>query len=176
MKTISLLLGLLLLPLSGCILTSGQITAAFNLGDIHVTGASNLESSQIDLSTNKDYVDHKDLLHALADLAVLGTVQNIGQAVDVEVWMTADQTHFTNAVDVRAHGIKLWGPFSMAAGATRTIDWDGSAALFTTPGKAALLNEIQGDGLFTLYAIGASGNYEFKIPNAQLVLTLDAGI
>jgi hypothetical protein len=179
MKTASLLLCALLLSTGGCILTSGQITTSFDLGDINVTGANNVEHSNVNLATNKDYNDHKDKLKGLANLAVLGTITNNSSpanAINVEVWITTSQTSYTSASDVMTNGTKLWGPFALAANETKTIDWDTSAGLFTTAGKAVLINEIKGDGAFTVYAIGASGDYKFTIPNAQLVLVLDAGI
>lgn len=161
----------------GCILTSGQITIDFDLPNITATSSTGIVGEQIDLNTNSDYKDHKDNLKDIADFAVLGTFHNTGATdVDVDVYMTPGLTTYTDASQVISSGIKLWGPFRVPAGGTRTIDWDGSAALFTAAGKAALLEEAKGDGNFTLYAVGAAGTYSFTVANGELLLVIDAGL
>ena len=90
--------------------------------------------------------------------------------------MTADETSYTTDAEVKANGTKLWGPFAIGAGQTATIGWDESAKLFTGTGKAALLEEVKGDGIFTLYFVGSAGTYSFNVENGVLVLTLDGGI
>lgn len=161
----------------GCILTSGQFTLDFDLPDITATSSTGIVGQQIDLNTESDYKDHKDNVKDIADFAVLGTFNNTGGTdVDVEVYMTRDLTALTDAATIRSTGIKLWGPFKVPVGGSKTIDWDASAALFTAAGKAALLQEAKGDGTFTLYAVGAAGTYQFDVENGKLVLVIDAGI
>jgi hypothetical protein len=161
----------------GCILTSGQFTLDFDLPDVTATSSTGIVGEQIDLNTESDYKDHKDDVKNIADFAVLGTFNNTGVTdVDVEVYMTPDLTALTDATEIRTNGIKLWGPFQVSAGTSKTIDWDTSAALFTTAGKAAVLQEAKGDGNFTLYAVGASGAYQFDVENGKLVLVIEVGI
>ena len=179
MKNLRWILPILTLALfaPGCILTSGQILIDFALPDIEATSSTGLIGQQIDLNDNDDYEEHKDKLKDIADFALLGTFHNTGaQDVDVEVWMTRDPTTLTDATDVTTQGNKLWGPLRVASGGSATIDWDGSAKLFTTAGKAALLQEAKGDGSFTLYAIGAAGTYQFNVENGVLALVIDVGI
>jgi hypothetical protein len=171
-------LSLLVAPLvlAGCILTTGQITVDFDLGDTTVT-AANVEAKDVDLNTVPDYADHKDNLEGVADIAVLGSVTNSGASdLGVMVYMTADQTNYTTDAQVKANAVPLWGPFTVAAGQTVTIGWDDSAALFTPGGKALLLDEVKGDGIFTLYFVGQAGTYSFTVNDGVLVLTLDAGL
>jgi len=161
----------------GCILTSGQILIDFDLPDISATSSTGLVGEQIDLNDEEDYKEHKDKLKDLADFAVLGTFHNTGGSdVDIEVWMTRGLTTYTTATEVTTNGIKLWGPFKVASAASKSIDWDGSAALFTAAGKQAILQEAKGDGSFTLYAIGAAGTYQFDVDNGVLALVIDVGI
>lgn len=161
----------------GCILTSGQITIDFDLPNINATSSTGIVGEQIDLNTNSDYKDHKDNLKNIADFAVLGTFHNTGATdVDVDVYMTRGLTTLTDASVIKSSGIKVWGSFHVPAGGSKSIDWDGSAKLFTSAGKAALLEEAKGDGNFTLYAIGAAGAYQFNVENGELVLVIDAGI
>ena len=161
----------------GCILTSGQFTLDFDLPDITATSSTGIVGEQIDLNDESDYKDHKDNVKDISDFAVLGTFHNTGITdVDVEVYMTRDLTTLTDATTITTTGIKLWGPFKVPAGGTKTIDWDASAALFTAAGKAAVLQEAKGDGNFTLYAVGAAGAYQFDVENGKLVLVIDVGI
>ena len=171
-------LSLLVAPLvlAGCILTTGQITVDFDLGDTTVT-AANVEAIDVDLNTNSDYADHKDNLEGLADIAVLGSVTNNGaSAIGVEVYMTADETSYTTDAQVKANAFKAWGPFDVAAGQTVTVGWDESAKLFTAVGRQALIDEAKGDGVFTLYFVGNAGTYSFQVNDGVLVLTLNAGL
>ena len=54
--------------------------------------------------------------------------------------------------------VKVWGPgMRVAPGETKKIGWDDSAALFRKRPAAALLQQVKGDGEFTLYAMGGTG-------------------
>jgi len=176
--TLGLVLGLGLLC-AGCILTSGQIQIDFDLPSFTGNSVTGIAGTSIDLNTEKEYKDNKDKLKDLTDLAVLGKfTNNSATPVNVEVWMTPAQTSYLTAAGLAgdATKIKVWGPFSVAGNATKTIDWNASAQLFTVAGKAALLNEAKGDGSFTLYAVGAAGAYDFSVTDGALVLVIDVGI
>jgi len=164
---------------AGCILTSGQIQIDFDLPSFTGNSATGIEGTTIDLNTEKEYQDNKDKLKDLSDLAVLGKfTNNSATPVNVEVWMTPGPTSYTTAAGLAgdATKIKVWGPFQVAGSATKTIDWNVSAQLFTVAGKAALLSEAKGDGNFTLYAVGAAGGYDFSVADGALVLVIDVGI
>jgi len=178
MKMRSLLAALALAAMtSGCILTSGQFLVSFELGDVRVPGPTTLVSQVVDLNTISEYRDHKSNLKTLADLALLGTItNNTSNPVDVEVWMTKDQTSYLLEQDLKANGVRIWGPFHLAGNETKQVDWDTSASLFGATGKAALIGEIKGDGVFTLYAIGTTGLYDFSIHDGQFVAVLDAAL
>jgi hypothetical protein len=178
MKTKRLFAALaLLVATAGCVLVSGQFIVNFDLGTFDVTSPTNLVSKDVDLNTISDYADHKDNLKGLGDLAILGTITNNGtEEVNVEVWMTPDQTSFTTETEVHTNGgVRLWGPFHLAPGETKKVDWDTSAGLFDALGKVTLIGEIKGDGIFTVYALGAAGTYNFTVTDGQVVLVLNAG-
>ncbi|HEX5029871.1 MAG TPA: hypothetical protein VFX78_00265 [Candidatus Eisenbacteria bacterium] len=165
---------------SGCILTSGQIQLDFAVDDGTVT-SNGLVGMPINLSDEEEYQDHKEDIKNLSDLAFLGKfTNNTPNAFTVEVWMTQPTTlPYTDEGSMKADptAVKIWGNFSLAGNQTKQIDWNESAHLFTKAGKDALLKEARdGDGNFTLYAIGSSGTYDFDIKNGALVLVLDAGI
>ena len=110
---------------------------------------------------------------------MLGKITNNGASdIHVEVWMTPTLTPYTtvSALKGDATAKQVWGPFTLAAGQTKVIDWDDSAKLFNSVGKAALLSEAKGDGQFTLYAIAKEGIYSFSVQDGVLVLVLDVGI
>jgi hypothetical protein len=158
----------------GCVLVSGQFLIDFELDDFTATTESAVTREDVDLTTEEDYNDHKEDLQSLSDVAVLGTVINTGSsAINVEVWMTAASTAYTTANEVEANATKLCGPFQVPGNSSKTVGWDESAALFTNTGKALLIQEIKGDGQFTVYAIAAEDTYSFEVENGVLALVLD---
>jgi len=168
----------LVLAVAGCILVSGQFLIDFELPSFVTVTNSTISKQNVDLNTNDDYDEHKDDLKAIADIAVLGKLTNNGSnAIGVEVWMTATDTNLADEAAVRAGAIRLWGPFNVAAGpgTSETVDWNESATLFNAAGKTALLNEVKGDGQFTLYAIGNDTTYNVSVENGVLALVLDFG-
>jgi hypothetical protein len=189
MRHLRLLALVLPLTLCGCLLTTGQIAIDFDLGTVNVTDPDNLVAEQVDLNTIQDYVDHKDDISGVSDLALLGEItNNLGSlsktggktvlggdpTLFVEAYITPTTTNYDTDTEVRANAVKLWGPLLVPPGATVNIDWDNSAALFSFAGKGTLINEIKGDGVFTIYVLGSSGFYDFTVTNATLVLTLEA--
>ena len=158
----------------GCVLTSGQFLIDFELDDFTATTETVVTRQDVDLTTEEDYNDHKEDLQALADVAVLGTlINNGGAAINVEVWMTAAPSSHTSSTEVMDNAVKLWGPFTVAANASKTVDWDESANLFTKAGKELLIQEIKGDGQFTVYMIAAEQSYSFEVQNGVLALVLE---
>ena len=159
----------------GCVLVSGQFLIDFELDDFTATTETAVTREDVDLTTEEDYVDHKEDLQTLSDVAVLGTLINNGDTpINVEVWMTADNSiTYTTATEVKDNASKLWGPFQVAANSSKTVDWDESAALFSSAGKNLLIQEIKGDGQFTVYAIAAEATYSFEVQNGVLALVLD---
>lgn len=163
---------------AGCILVSGQFIVSYDLPDpVTISSPADVQRANVDLNTVSTYRDHKSDLKGLSDVAILGEFTNTGDVpVSVELWMTPALTDLGDAASViTAPGaVKVWGPLRLAVDATTKITWDQSAALFQS-GKTALLTEIKGDGVFTLYALGASGDYSFRIDHGVLVAVIDAG-
>jgi hypothetical protein len=184
MKTSRLLLaGVLFGALlgNGCIITSAQILTHFDLPNPFEINSSLTDHSElipVDLTTLSDYVDHKDDLKGLTDLAILGKFTNVnGPAGGVLVYIAPTlDSPAGGAPAIPGNAILLWGPGTIGpTGATRTIGWDESAGLFTKAGKALLISEVKGDGKFTLYTTGSAGSFDIRVDDGQLVLVLDAG-
>lgn len=164
---------------AGCVLTSGQIRIAFDLDNFTTSTDTALSREDIDLNDESEYADNKDKLKDISDIAVLGEITNTGSTdIHVEIWMTPGLTTHADVTALKADGtaLKVWGPFTLAAGQTKKVRWDESAALFNAAGKAALLTEAKGDGSFTIYAIAAEGTYSFDVNHGVLVLVMDVGI
>jgi hypothetical protein len=161
---------------AGCVVTSGQFRISFDLGTVPVGSPTTVVGKDVDLNSISTYKDHKGNLDALADLALLGDVtNNSSSAVDVEAWMTTDQTSYTTDAQVRT-GTRIWGPLHLDPSETKRIDWGQSAGLFDDAGVTTLLGELKGDGIFTIYLVGTGTSYNFTLQNGVLVLTLDAGV
>jgi hypothetical protein len=129
----------------------------------------------VDLTGISTYKDHKKELKDVADLALVGQIQNldVAQPVTVEVWMVASGgTLLTTDTAIRAAGKRVWGPLTIPAGGTTKIGWNDSAKLFV--GRQLLVNEIKGDGQFDLYVLGNNG-YHFQVTKAALIAVIAAG-
>jgi hypothetical protein len=168
-----------LLAGASCLLTSGQFNVAFDLPNpLDVPGPTSLVRAQVDLNEIETYTDHKENIAGVADAALLGEIENTAAATSVEVWMTPATTTHSTAAQVRGDpsAALVWGPISLGAGERRRIDWDQSSELFV--GRQALLDEVRGDGVFTLYIVGPANSpaYHFILRGGVLVVEIDAGV
>jgi hypothetical protein len=171
---------------TGCIITSAQILAHFDLPNpVHLNGSDDWERVPVDLAVDvgSDYTDNKDKLEGVTDLAVLGTFTNTGnQSGQVSVYITAGNTNYASASEITANGTLLWGPAAIGPAGTPdavvTIGWDDSAALFNAAGKQILIDQAKGDGQFTIYTVGTASvtGYDIQIDDGKVVLVLDAGL
>src|SRR5258705_12608623 len=124
-------LGLAAVVATGCIITSAQILAHFDLPNpVHLNGSDDWERVPVDLAVEvgSDYSDNKDKLQGVTDLAVLGTFTNTGnQSGQVSVYITAGNTNYGAASEITANGTLLWGP--AAIGPARTAVGGGTVGL-----------------------------------------------
>jgi hypothetical protein len=167
------------LGVGGCLLTTGQVLVVYDLpGPADVVGPNNVPHIDVDLGSVAAYRDHKDKLDEVNDLAILGEITNnsINDPSDVEVWMTPTPTTYSEATQVRANGILLWGALHLDRGQARRVDWDTSAGLLKASGRDLLLQEARGDGQFTLYFLDAAPTYDFTVSDAALVMVVGAGL
>lgn len=187
MKALRLTALLIPVTLAGCLLTTGQFNIDVDLDDAFVTGTA-VDRELVDMNTVDEYNDHKDDLVGLSDVAVVGTAQNFtGSPIEVEAWITREDTNYLTAATVRENAFKLWGPFALAGGETKRITWDDSAALFNATGRYVLQEELKGDGIFTVYFLNANaglltakvgadaiqGGSDIELRNMSLILTIE---
>jgi len=180
MRAVAVLIFLAALVTAGCgVFDSEQVTLSYTVqpDSFVVATTQPLPSLQVDLSTLPEYAARKSEIRGLADLAILGHVRNNGLTfIKPEYWFTPGPTAYTNATQVRLNGKMLWaGPELAAAPASFDLDWNKSAGLVDRDSFQSLLEEIQGDGAFTLYVIGAitGTNYNFLMEDPALVMIVD---
>jgi hypothetical protein len=177
MKILRTIPVLLALAASGCILTSGQFMVSYDLGTVNITSPSAVVGVQVDLNEEDDYNEHKEDIKALADEALLGYVKNNkAEPLKVQIWLTPTLTTYTTDADVRANGVLAWGPLDLGPQEQLRVSWDRSAELLTAEGKQLLEQEVKGDGSFTVYVVGAAGDYSLTVTSGKLLAIIDAGI
>ena len=153
---------------TGCVLVSGQFLVKLELGDLSITSTAPSSGYHVDLSTNSTYNDHKKDIKSLEDIALVGSVHNTGvSSLTLNVYLVDDNSGAST-------GTRVWGPLTVAAGATEKLDWDRSSALFGA-GKALLLAYIKSGDPFTLHAVGSSAPFTFDFNDAVLIAVIGAG-
>jgi len=169
------LLALAALAAAGCMLTSGQFVATYNLPDPFDVSSLAFAGTSVDLNTISEYEDHKDELKRVEDLALVGNFTNrTSTAAQIEVWIVPDGSLTTlTAQQVQANGTRLWGLLVDEADTTEKVDWDRSSALFV--GRQALIDEVKGDGHFALYVI-ANGAFSVRVTEGTLIVVVGAAI
>lgn len=160
----------------GCLVSSDQVSMSVDLADdMLVQTFNSVQKSTVDLTASPIYRDKKPSLEAVTDVAIVGEIVNNGPAfVRAEFYLTPHDTTFVTATQVRANGIKLWGPYQVRPNATSVIDWNHSATLITSRGREALATEARGDGQFSIFALSDGLQANFTIRKSALVLVLEA--
>lgn len=161
------------LAAAGCFLVSGQFVVNYAMPTpLHVTTGATLAGVDVDLNTIGEYSDHKSDLKRVDDLALIGEFKNnTGSAAQVECWIVPAGTLSMTPVQLTGSGVKLWGPLNVAANSTEKVDWNRSASLFV--GRQTLINEIKGDGHFSLYVI-ANGAFDVTVTNGAVLAVIGA--
>jgi hypothetical protein len=160
---------------AGCMLTSGQFVATYDLPDpLDVSSTITLTGVDVDLNTVSDYSDHKKDLKRVEDLSLVGDfTNNSSTAAQIEVWIVPSAALNLTPQQLQADGTRLWGPLAVAGNATEHVDWDRSAALFV--GRQALIDEVKGDGHFSVYVI-ANGTFNVTLKKGSLIVVVGAAI
>ena len=173
LRTAVPVLALAALAAAGCFLISGQFVVNHALPTpLTVASGATLAGTDVDLNTSSTYTDHKDKLKRVEDLALTGDFHNnTPTAATVDVWLVKSAALNLSLAQVQAQGTRLWGPLSVAGNTTESVDWDRSAKLFV--GRQALIDEIHGDGHFSLYVI-AGGSFNLTITDGMVIAVIGA--
>ena len=155
---------------AGCMLTSGQFVATYDLPDPITVSQNFAANFDVDLNTVSDYKDHKNDIKRVEDVSLVGEFANgSASAAQIDVWLVADPSL---PVGPQPSGVRLWGPLTVAANSTEKVDWNHSAALFV--GRQALIDEVKGDGHFRLYVAATGANC--TVTKGALVVVVSAAI
>ncbi len=167
------LVALAALAAAGCFLVSGQFVVNYVLPTpLLVVGGATLTGVSVDLNTIKQYSDHKNDLKRVDDLALVGDFKNNNStSTNVEAWLVPAGTLNLTGAQLAANGVKLWGSLSIAGNATEHVDWNRSSSLFV--GRQALVDEIKGDGKFSLYII-ANGTFNVTVTDGAVIAVVSA--
>jgi hypothetical protein len=166
---------------SGCIVDSKRQTISYTVQPDSLIVASStfpVVPCHVDLNEVAAYRQLAPKIRGLTDVALLGTVKNtLATNCRLEWWITPDSTSFTTAQQVRAAGSLLWVGSDVPAKTTLVLDWNKSAGHTDQLTFGALLRELNGDGAFTLYALGSDtgSSFRFTMLGPVLVLIVDTG-
>ena len=175
LRTLVPSLALALLTGAGCVLVSGQFLVQIEIGDVTVNSATAVRGYYVDLATNSTYNDHKKDIKSLEDIALVGSLHNTGvSSLTLDIYLLDGNPGPLSAATVTSTGTRVWGPLTVAAGATEKIDWDRSSGLFGI-GKDALFTRVKSGAPFTLYAVGSTAPFSFDFNNAVLIAVIGAG-
>jgi len=174
LRTVVPVVAVAALAAAGCMLISGQFVVNFALqSPLKVVDSPlALTSVDVDLNTVSDYKDHKDDLKRVEDLALVGDFHNNrGAAAALEAWIVPSGALTLSESQVRTQGSLLWGPLALGPNATEHVDWNRSSTLFK--GRQALIDEIKGDGHFSLYLM-QTGTFDVTVTDGAVIAVVAA--
>jgi len=173
LRTAVPVLALAALAAAGCFLISGQFVVNYALpSPLNAASGATLTGVDVDLNTVGEYRDHKDKLKRIEDLALVGDFRNnTGAAATIEVWIVPSAALNLSLAQVQAQGVKLWGELSAGPNSSVKVDWDRSSQLFV--GRQALIDEIKGDGHFSLYVV-ANGAFDLTVTDGAVIVVVGA--
>ena len=95
-------------------------------------------------------------------------------AVSVEAWIVPSGALNLTPVTLpgAAGATKLWGPLAIPANSTVNVDWNKSAGLFV--GRQTLIDEIKGDGQFSLYLKATGAAFDVTLSNGAIIAVISA--
>jgi hypothetical protein len=169
------LLALAALAAAGCFLVSGQFVVNYALpSPLTFSTTGSFAGVAVDLNTIGEYSDHKTDLKRVDDLALIGDFRNnLTSAVTVEAWIVPSGIlTLTPATLATGGGQKLWGPLVIPASSTVSVDWNKSASLFV--GRQLLIDEIKGDGTFSLYLKGTGAAFDVTVTKGAVIAVIGA--
>jgi hypothetical protein len=170
------LVALAALAAAGCFLVSGQFVVNYALPTpltFNSTGV--FAGADVNLNTIGDYNDHKSDLKRVDDLALIGDFRNLDvSSVTIEAWIvpSAALNLTPTTLPTTPGAQKLWGPLTIAASSTVNVDWNKSASLFV--GRQALIDEIKGDGHFSLYVKGTTSTFDVQLSKGAVIAVVAA--
>ncbi|UCH85263.1 MAG: hypothetical protein JSW50_06115 [Candidatus Latescibacterota bacterium] len=173
MRTITCISLVVLLAacVGGC-LTTGQIKLHDSFGD-GVTHNGDIYTYHVDLNTNSDYVDNKDKILSIDAISIVAVIKNNLQTdLQAEIYISENKELETveEITDPKNATLVFVSP-TVPGNGQLDISWaDGFAHIVD---EQAIIDQIIGDtadGMFTVYAIGNTTNFDFAYKAEVVVL------
>lgn len=180
MKKIKFALAALLITalVIGCGLVSGSFTFGYEIeGTIESTNAT-LEYEYVDLTTIDDYNDHREDLHSLDNVALVGTILNNGpDPISGEVWLAYDTSYAQYGADgpdsVRANGTRIYATTYIPVGIELYVDWED--ALGWIENFEEVQTAVLDSAYFVMYGLGDSDIFDVEM-DLDVIFTVTAGL
>lgn len=152
----------------GCLVT-GVITIIENV-DIDATTDNVISKYDLDLNQNQDYVDNKDAILSIDDVALVAIIKNnTSTAVNAEVWFTTDITSYTTVSQIQSNGLRFMLSPAIPPNAEITIDWNSAFQFIEN--EETVIEQVLGDGMMTFYGIANNTPFDLNI-QAQIAVTM----
>jgi len=154
----------------GC-LTTGQITVKDTFGD-GVTHNANIYTYDLDLNTNEDYTDNKDKVKSVDAVSVVGVVNNnLATDIQAEIYIS-DDGNLATVDEIKKSATLVFVSPKVPGNDKLVINYaDGLSHM---EDSQAVIDQLFGptaDGMFTIYAIGNTDDFNFTY-KAEVVVTL----
>jgi hypothetical protein len=181
MKKIKYALAALLITtlVVGCGLITGSFTFGYEIdGTITSTNAS-LEYEYIDLTTIEDYNNHRDDLHSLDNIAIVGCFTNNGtEPISGEIWLAYDTTYALYGADgpdsVRANATRIYMTHSpIINGVLLCVDWEDGLAFIE--GFPEIQTAVLDSAYLVIYGLGDADEFNVEM-DIDIIFTCTGGL
>jgi hypothetical protein len=155
----------------GCFLTTGQKTI---FKKVNTGATSNLKVNKIEvhLDTEDDYAEHKDKIKSIDGISVVAVIKNNrDEPTRMKLYISND-TSLVDVGTIESDATPVFLSPTVPASDSLRIGW--AEGFQYIKNKDALINEILGDGVFTLYAIADEPTFSLRV-KAEIGITFTVG-
>jgi hypothetical protein len=168
-----ILLFALILALSvasiGC-LVSGQVTVVESI-EIGATTDQSISKFNLDLNDNQDYGDHKDQILSVDEISLVAILTNRVDEEAIGTVYISDNPNLNTITDItdETKATRIFTSPPVEGNGEVIVNWsDGFAHMSNTD---VLIDQILGDGMFTVYGIAENTPFDLFI-EAEVVITV----
>lgn len=165
--SIVLLLSFGTMGADGC-LVSGQITIT-EFVDIGRTTDTNVNKYDVNLTTNEDWQENKDKIISVDAVAIVAIIVNNLAADNFGEVFWSNNANLTTVDEVRQNSIRIMKSPVLPGQKKTLIEWKDAFQYMEN--EDTIINEILGDGIFTLYGIAEKVPFDMHL-DAEAVITV----
>jgi len=162
-----------------CGIATGSITVGYEIDGVIESSSATLDFEYVDLNTIDDYVEHKDNLNSLDNVAIVGTIENVGSnSIFGEAWLAYDTVYAQYGTDgpdsVRANGTRIFAtPLPIPVGVPLMIDWDDGLAWIE--GFPEIQTAVLDSEYFVIYGLAAEDDFAMDM-DIDIIFTFTGGL